>query len=133
MTIKSIIANIQAVALLLLSLYLMFLFLASGHGVNFEDVAQVKLLLEILIFFITGIALFFSKRNFLVGNVTSIVLLILVQLAFIDFYIEISDVEYGNEKPIIILILLFLFFVINLFLIYSQIKAIIRPHSKQLK
>lgn len=122
MRVKNVVINIHAIALLLLSLYLLFLLLASGHRLNFEDFAQIKLLLEILIFFIAAVALFFRKRNFLVGNTALVVLLILVQLSFIDFYIEISDVEYGDEKPIVILILLFLLFVSNLFLIYSQIK-----------
>ena len=127
---KNIVINIHAVALLLLSLYLLFLFLASGHRLNFEDLAEIKLLLEILIFLITAVSLFFRKRNFLFGNALLIVLLILVQLSFIDFYIEISDVEYGDEKPIMILMLLFLLFVSNLFLIYSQIKIRTKPDSR---
>lgn len=119
---KNIVINVHAIALLLFFLYLLFLFLASGHRLNPKDFAQMKLLLEILIFFLAAVALFFRKRNFLFGNVVLIVLLILVQLSFIDFFIEISDVEYDDEKPVIILVLLFLLFVSNLFLIYSQIR-----------
>lgn len=129
MRIKNVVISIHAIALLLLSLYLLFLFLASGHRLNFEDFAQIKLLVEILIFLLAAVALFFRKRNFLFGNTVLIVLLILVQLSFIDFYIEISDVEYENEKPVIILMLLFLLFVNNLFLIYSQIKIRTKPDS----
>ena len=131
--VKNIIINIHAVFLLLLSLYLLFLFLASGHRLNFKDFAQIKLLFEILVFLIASIALFFRKRNFLFGNTVLIILLILVQLSFIDFYIEISDVEYGDEKPIIILMLLFIIFVSNLFLIYSQIKLRAKPDSRPVK
>ena len=131
--VKNVLINIHAIALLLLSLYLLFLFLASGHRLNFEDFAQIKLLLEILIFFIAAVALFFRKRNFLFGNTALVVLLILVQLSFIDFYIEISGVDYGDEKPIVILILLFLLFLSNLFLIYSQIKVRTSPDSRLLR
>jgi hypothetical protein len=80
-----------------------------------------------------AVALFFRKKNFLLGNKVLIVLLILVQLSLIDFYIEISDVEYGDEKPIIILMLLFIIFVSNLFLIYSQIKLRAKPDSRPVK
>ncbi|HEX6171636.1 MAG TPA: hypothetical protein VFZ33_18255 [Chitinophagaceae bacterium] len=130
---KNVLINTHAIALLLLSLYLLFLFLASGHSFNFEDFVQIKLLLEILIFFIAAVALFFRKRNFLFGNTALIVLLILVQLSFIDFCIEISDIEYGDEKPIVILMLLFLLFISNLFLIYSQIKVRTSPDSRLLR
>ena len=131
--VKNVLINIHAIALLLLSLYLLFLFLASGHRLNFEDFAQIKLLLEILIFFIAAVALFFRKRNFLFGDTALVVLLILVQLSFIDFYIEISGVDYEDEKPIVILILLFLLFLSNLFLIYSQIKVRTSPDSSLLR
>ena len=130
MRIKNILINIHAIAFLLFSLYLLFLFLASGHRLNFEDFAQIKLLIEILIIFLAAMALFFRKRNFLFGNKMLIILLILVQLSFIDFYIEISNVEYGDEKPIFTLVLLFIIFISNLFLIYSQIKLRTQPHIK---
>lgn len=127
--VKNIIINIHAVFLLLMSFYLLFLFLASGHRLNFEDFPQIKLLFEIVIFLTTAVALFFRKRNFLFGNVMLIVLLILVQLSFIDFYVEISVVEYGDEKPVLFFLLFFLLFASNLFLIYSQIKTRIKPDS----
>ena len=131
--VKNVLINIHAIALLLLSIYLLFLFLGSGHRLNFEDFVQIKLLLEILIFFIAAVTLFFRKRNFLFGNTAITVLLILVQLSFIDFYIEISDVEYADERPVVILMLLFLLFLSNLFLIYSQIKERTSPDSRPLR
>jgi len=127
MRIKNVVINIHAIALSILSLYLLFLFLASGHTLNFEDFAQIKLLLEVLIFLIAAVALIFRRRNFLFRNIVLIVLLILVQLAFIDFYIEISDVEYVDEKPVIFFILFSLLFASNLFLIYLQIRSSTKP------
>ena len=130
---KNIVISVHAIGLLLFGLFLLFLVLASGHRLNFEDFRETKLPIEILIYFIAAVALFFRKRNFLFGNTVLIVLLILVQISFIDFYIEISDVEYGDEKPIIILMLFFLLFVSNLFLIYSQIKQRAKPDSRPVR
>jgi len=124
---RNIVINVHAIGLLLLGLYLLFVLLAGGHRLNIEDFRELKLPIEILIFFLAAFALFFRGRNFLFGNETLIVLLILVQLSFIDFFIEISDVEYGDEKPVVFFILFFLLFVSNLFLIYSQIKIGIPP------
>lgn len=120
-TVKNAVLIIQAIALLLLSLYLLFLFIASGHRLNFGDFAQIKLVLEIFIFFVTAIALFFKNKNVLFGDLVLISLLILVQIALIDFYIETSEVEYGDEGPVVFFILFFLLFASNLFLIYVQI------------
>jgi hypothetical protein len=114
---KNTLINIHGIAILLVSFYWLFLFLASGHGLNFKDFAQVKLIIEIVIFFSAAVTIFFKKRNFLFGDLMLIVLLILVQLSFIDIYMEIS------EKPVIFLTVFFLLFISNLFLIYSQIKA----------
>jgi len=118
---KNILSNVHAYALLLLSFYLLFVFLASGHGLNLKDFAQIKLFIEVLLFFFAAILLISGKKNKIFGNVMLIIVLILVQLSFIDFYIEISEVEYGAEKPVIFLTLLFLLFVNNIFFIYINI------------
>jgi len=123
----NIVINVHAIGLLLLSLYFLFLFLVSGHRLNFKDIAQVKLLLEVVIYFLTAVALFFRRRNFLFGDVVLIVLLVLVQVSFIDIYIEISDVDYIDGSLVILYLILFVLFVSNLFLIYSQIKTRIKP------
>lgn len=130
MRLRNYLIKLHAVALLFIFLYLLFLFLASGHRINFEDFTQLKLLFEIFIFFSAGVTLFFGKRNNYFRNTLIIILLILVQISFVDFYLEISDVEYGGEKPVISFMLLFIFFASNLFLIYSQIKLKTMPDSK---
>lgn len=123
MQVKNAIISIHAVALLLTSFCLLILLLGSGHRINFGDFGQVKLLLEILIIFMTAGALFFKRKGFLFSSTVVIVLLILVQLSFIDFYLEASDVEYGDSKPVIVFVLFFLLFISNFFLICSQLRS----------
>lgn len=123
MQVKNAIISIYAVALLLTSFCLLILLLGSGHGINFGDFGQVKLLLEILIIVVTAGALFFKRKGFLFSSTVVIVLLILVQLSFIDFYLEASDVEYGDSKPVMVFVLFFLLFISNFFLICSQLRS----------
>jgi len=120
--VKKVVISIHAVVLILVSFYLLVLLLASGHKLNFNDFSQLKLLSEILIFFFAGVALYFDKKWLFVGKTTHIVLLILVQLSFIDLMFAVSDVEYGDEKPVLIFMVFGLVFISNLFLIYKYFK-----------
>jgi len=115
--------NFHAVLLLLISVALLFLFLASGHSFNFEDSSQMRMFFQIILFAVVAIALFLKKRNYWFGKIPLFVLLILVQLSLIDFYIQASENEYENTTSILGLGLLGLFFVSNLFVIYSLMKS----------
>lgn len=122
---ESFVIKIHRFLLLLLSLFLLLLFLGSGHDLSINDSSQLKLLIEILLFFGAGIGLFFKRRNN--AHVKIIILLILVQICFIDFFIDISSVEYGEDRPTLILILLTVIFFSNLFIIYSFLNT--KRHS----
>lgn len=113
---------IHAVILLLFTAYLLFIFLASGHQLNFGDLAQVKMIAEMIIFLSTSIALFFRNSNFLFGKYVVATLLIFTQLSLLDIYLEVANVDYGESKPWLLLLFFFLVFINNLVLIYLVLR-----------
>ncbi len=121
--VKKVIVILHTIALLLLSTYFLLLLLASGHRVNFDDSSQLKFIIEMVIFSGTAIYLLVKQKNLLQQfDWVAVVLLTLVQVSFLDFYFEVSSVEYDDNVPIIFFILFSLLFVSNLFLIYTQFK-----------
>lgn len=76
-----------------------------------------------VIFSGTAIYLLVKQKNLLQQfDWVAVVLLTLVQVSFLDFYFEVSSVEYDDNVPITFFILFSLLFVSNLFLIYTQFK-----------
>jgi len=65
----------RATALLLFAVYLLFLFLASGHRLNFGDFAQIKLLVEMVLFLSAGIIILSKGIRLLFRNLAFVVLL----------------------------------------------------------
>jgi len=117
---------LQSIALFLLSVYFLLLLLASGHRIDFDDSSQLKFIVEMVIF-LTAIYLLVRGKNLQQQfKWVVVILLILVQLSFLDFYFEILSVEYDNNPPITFFILFSLLFVSNLYLIYLQFKALIK-------
>lgn len=114
---------LHSIALLLLSAYFLLLLLASGHRINFDDPSQLRFIIEMVIFLVSSIYLL-AKRRILVRQFdwVVVVLLTLVQISFLDFYSEVSAVEYEGNAPTTFFILFGLLFVSNLFLIYTQFK-----------
>lgn len=118
---------LQSIALFLLSVYFLLLLLASGHRIDFDDSSQLKFIVEMVIFLTTAIYLLVRGKNLQQQfKWVVVILLILVQLSFLDFYFEILSVEYDNNPPITFFILFSLLFVSNLYLIYLQFKALIK-------
>jgi hypothetical protein len=122
--------NFYAVGLLLFGLFHLTLILASGHQIVLNDKPELKYFGETIIFFLAAFILFYRKI-FIPGSYLIIFLLIIVQLSYLDLYIEISQVNYGDTQPNFFFIILFLFFITNLFVLYFQIKN--RIISKRLK
>jgi len=104
-------------ALILFSLSEIFMMLASGHEILIEDLSQMKVIIECVIFFFTAIALLFLSK-LLSKNYVLIILLYAVQLSLVDYYIDISNVNYGANKPYFIFWILLFLSVINILCIY---------------
>ena len=122
--IKAFLTIVQAIILLLLAVFFLFLFLASGHEVNLKDYAQGKLIIEIFLFAVTSVVLFSKIRDSFFWSIFLIILMLLVQLAFVDICIELLKVKYENGKEIMLLSFGSIVFINNIYLIYLKIKAI---------
>jgi hypothetical protein len=111
----------HSILLIALSIIFLFLFLASGHKPNFEDLTQFKFLLETLIFFASGMLLLPAWQKGLRSYMPIVILLSLVQLSLVDLFFEISTVEHDSSTAILFFFNLLLS-TINLILIYSFFK-----------
>lgn len=120
---SNVIVILHSIALLLLSAYFLLLLLASGHRINFDDSSQLRFIIEMVIFLIGSIYLL-ARRSFVLQqfDLLGVLLLVFVQISFLDFYSEISAVEYDGSPPVIFFILFGLLFASNLFLIYRQFR-----------
>jgi hypothetical protein len=116
-----IIERFHSISLIVVSIIFLFLFLASGHGLNFEDSTQLKSLFETIVFFLSGISLFPSLQKESSGYGLVLILLILVQVSLVDLFFEFFKEERNSSIPILLFFNL-LISMINLFLIYSFFK-----------
>jgi hypothetical protein len=105
-----------ACSLLGLSFLLMLLLLATGHQISLEDNSQIKLIVEAVIFSLTGITILKRKPS---SYIIAITLLILTQLSLVDIYTELSQ----DEINFVIAVLLLILSGLTLYEIFKCIKA----------
>jgi hypothetical protein len=100
---------INGICLLVIGVHLLFLFLLSSHSLDMQDSAQLRMILEIIIFVTTAILLF--------KMVYSRIFLSLSAISLIDLFIELSR-EDKTTFFYIYLVFISLIFAITLFLIF---------------
>ena len=120
--------RINSILHLLISIDLLFLFLVSGHQLNFNDFAQLRLLFEVAIFFIAGLLLQFKYRT--LSNRLSfftLIIIVIVQFSIVDLIIETMRVDFQNDSTLILVLILYsTVFSFNGHIIYRQYKRMIR-------
>jgi hypothetical protein len=113
--------TLYATILFGLSLIFVLLIFASGHRIDFKDVAQLKLWVETVFFLLTGLSLIppfqHSAKSFY-----SITFLGLTQLSFIDLGLEFYSVE-RDSATVFLLLFLFVLSVMNTGLIFFEWKC----------
>lgn len=105
---------------------ILFLFLMASTHVNLQDYAQLKYILEVVVF-VFGSILLLVKRNHLEKfNWVLFSILLLIVASFFDLYFEVLTVDYSKDVPLVILLLLCLILIINLMLLIFQIRKFLR-------
>ena len=118
-------AVIQAILFLFIALGFTILMLGSAHKFNVRDLSQLKLGVELFVFYATTYQLLFKWSTPLKFNWPIFFLLLACQYSIVDIFQEIYPNEYDENEGQSIFIFLFFggLFVNNIQLIYHQVIA----------
>jgi amino acid transporter len=116
-------SSVYQVAIAFIGIVNIIFFFASGHSVNFEDIEQLKLFLSSILFLTTFLLLFAFRRTRDDAERKSLHKATTICLAASLFgliYIvsELLKVKYGDNKPYLVFVTVFLGVLTNVFLLY---------------
>ncbi|MBX2844081.1 MAG: hypothetical protein KTR26_20100 [Flammeovirgaceae bacterium] len=119
---------ISAIYLLLVAFVFGIMLMASSHRVNFQDKAQLKFIIEIVVFVISPIILFMNIEKLNRFNIQVFIILILVNFSVFDIIRELlEEIEISISFMIQLVILYCLaLFGVNILLLVSQISSLFK-------
>jgi hypothetical protein len=119
---KTVFAAFYAFILILQSLFFLFLFFASGHQFEINDIEEIKMFIEIGCFLLSAVALL-NYRRFSAGSYLLIIMFIALQTCYVDYYIEISEVNFVGSQLIVTYFILIGLTSLNLYFLYLQVRS----------